>query len=464
MVGSELQLFVLWEKARHIERRILEDIKKNFEVVCARELRIEGPADEFYRKFYGPALPDAHRKVRLCGAGPYLLVVVRDVSPVYGEKSFRQSRNLYNVKLVELKNKYRTWAGGGHRIHGTLDAFEFARDIYTLTGRRAEEWVRGVPPEPWGAKLPDGWGGVRSEDAGNQVRTSTVYLPDSGGHTPSADWKELMNREGRAWGLAGCELFIGAKTLNDCFYRGKFRGRPCLVKCSTKAVRSIQNEFMRAQCLYAEVPQVVAEPLAFFITADGRMAFSVTAWIEGPSLTQLLARGLTEPEADRYAADIRTLARALRQTGLLHRDLFADNLLLGEDGHLKAIDWQLAIERNRYREDPWVAKNWKFRYVVFGVNRELGLGVWNDFHALGKILAQFPQTETVKAVSAELAALMPEMTFAAPPKGLDHLRLWLYGCSLRLQMVLNCRRPERYARLERRWRTVRCKWNGVKST
>lgn len=89
------------------------------------------------------------------------------------------------------------------------------------------------------------------------------------------------------------------------------------------------------------------------------------------------------------------------------------------------------------------------------MNRELGLGVWNDFHALGKLLAQFPPTETVRAVASELAAAAPEMTYADPPRGLDRLRLWLYGYSLRLQMLIRGRSHRKYVQLERRWRTVR---------
>ena len=105
-----------------------------------------------------------------------------------------------------------------------------------------------------------------------------------------------------------------------------------------------------------------------------------------------------------------------------------------------------------------MVRHWKFHYVVFGVNRELGLGVWNDFHALGKVLALLPQTAAVKEVSAWLAADEKSMGFARPPKGWTRFRLWLYGCSLRFQMLLNRGRPEKHARLERRWRTVRCRW------
>lgn len=265
-------------------------------------------------------------------------------------------------------------------------------------------------------------------------------------------------------GLTECRVFLENKYINEVFYEGTYRGRPCVVKCSTKCPWSIGNEYELAARLFACAPTVVEEPLArgddFGEGPAGRVfarpcAYVVTAKIAGPSLTQLLAQGLASAQADSFAVDIRQLARALRETGILHRDLFADNLLLGDDGHLKAIDFQLAIDRNRPREDPWVLRHWKFRYVVFGVNRELGLGVWNDFHALGKILAQFPQTETVRAVADELAAAENEMAYADPPKGLVRLGLWLYGCSLRLQMILRGKRHRKYVQLENRWRTVR---------
>lgn len=265
-------------------------------------------------------------------------------------------------------------------------------------------------------------------------------------------------------GLSDCRVVLEDKYINDVFYAGVYRGRPCIVKCSSRCPWSIGNEHALASRLHAAAPSVVAEPLEHGDDFGGgrggrRLAYVVTARVSGPSLTDLLAKGLSEDQADAFAVDIRELARALKATGVVHRDLFADNLLLDADGHLKAIDWQLAIDRNLPREDPWVKRHWKFRYVVFGVNRELGLGVWNDFHALGKILARFPQTETVCRVADELAAEAPQMTYADPPGRLDRVRLWLYGCSLRLQMFLRGKGHRKYPQLLNRWRTVRCRWN-----
>ena len=120
MPEPELQLFVLWEKARFAEKRILADIARSLEIVCMRELRFEGEPMLRYRQFYGPALPDARRKLRECGNGPFLLVVVRDREPEYGTCTLDGSeyRNM-NLRLVRLKVRYRNWAGRRHRVHGT---------------------------------------------------------------------------------------------------------------------------------------------------------------------------------------------------------------------------------------------------------------------------------------------------------------------------------------------------------
>ena len=71
-----------------------------------------------------------------------------------------------------------------------------------------------------------------------------------------------------------------------------------------------------------------------------------------------------------------------------------------------------------------------------------------------KVLALLPQTTAVKDAAAWLAAEAPQMTFAAPPDRLTRFKLRLYALSLRFQMLLNRNRPEKFARLERRWRTI----------
>lgn len=432
--APELHLFILWPKARHAEARILADIAAHVEIVWQGDLRFAGDAALAYRRFYGPALPDEKRKARQCGGGAFRVVVVRDRAPRYGRADDSGRRPaVVNLNLLDMKLRYRTWAGKGHRVHGTLTPDEFARDVAMLTGRTADDWARGVPPEPFAPVLPDGW-----------TAESTV-----------APFARGAIRPGPAPRIDDARVFLENKYINNRFEEGTWHGRPCVVKHSAKAVWSIGNEYRLTARMHAAAPTVVPMPFAWHFAGDGRRAWVAVEKIAGPSLADLLARGLSETDADRFAADLLTLADALTRERILHRDLFPDNLLLGADGHLKAIDWQLAVERDLYREDPWVTRHWKFHYVVFGVNRDLGVGVWNDFRALVDILARFPQTAAVRATAARLAADAPAMTFARPPKRWTRLRLRLYAGSLRVQMFLNRRRPEKYARLERRWRTIR---------
>ena len=424
----ELHLFVLWEKARCVEARVLEDLghQADIEVIGKWELAFSGPAAEAYPAFYGRKKPlDGRLKARKCGRGAFLLIVVRNLNPSYGSRWARDEKYyIANELMYDLKARYREWAGRKHRVHGTTSMKEFARDIFILTGHTAEEWARGVPDD---------------------IR---LNIPARAG------WRQVVDDAGAEVGLADCRVLLENKYINDVFFEGRFHDRPAIVKCSSTCAWSIGNEFRLASRLHAVVPSVVAEPLAAWASDDGRRAFVVTEKVSGPSLTDLLAQGVTDAQADGFAADIRTLAEALKKTGILHRDLFSDNLLLDADGHLKAIDWQLAIDRNDYREDPWVAAHPKFLYVVFGVNRDLGLGVWNDFRALVKILGLLPQTEAVRAAASRLADEAPQMTFEARTDGLARLRLRLYAVSLRLQMALRGRKHRKYAQLERRYRTI----------
>lgn len=427
-MNPELHLFVLWEKARRVEARVLDDLshQADIEVIGKWELAFSGPAAEAYPAFYGRKKPlDGRLKARKCGGGAFLLIVVRNLNPSYGSRWARDEKYyIANELMYDLKARYREWAGRKHRIHGTTSVKEFARDIFILTGHTADEWERGVPDD---------------------IR---LNIPACAG------WRQIVDDAGGELGLADCRVLLENKYINDVFFEGRFNNRPAVVKCSSACAWSIGNEFRLASRLHAVAPSVVAEPLAVWASDDGRRAFVVTEKVSGPSLTELLARGVTDAQADGFAADILVLAEALKETGIVHRDLFADNLLLGADGHLKAIDWQLAVDRNDYREDPWVERHWKFRYVVFGVNRELGLGVWNDFHALGKILAQLPQTDAVRAASARLATEGPAMAFAVPPDAMTRLKLRLYAVSLRMQMAWRGRRHRKYAQLDRRYRTI----------
>ena len=121
-MASELALFVLWEKSRFVEERILADLRRETSVRYVKELRFEGDPALAFRRFYGPRLPDAKRKLRNCGGGAFLLVIVEDTAPDYRTIDAGGRLPTYcNVRLHALKKRYHRWAGGEHRIHGTME-------------------------------------------------------------------------------------------------------------------------------------------------------------------------------------------------------------------------------------------------------------------------------------------------------------------------------------------------------
>ena len=199
---------------------------------------------------------------------------------------------------------------------------------------------------------------------------------------------------------------------------------------------------------------MVPEPLAVWTSDDGCRAFVVTEKVDGPSLTDLLMRGITDAQADGFASDILILAEALNKTGVLHRDVYTDNFLLGADGHLKVIDFQMSIDRNDYREDPWVAAHPKFLYVVFGVNHNTPCGCWDDRAALDAILALLPATDAVARARRTLAA-MPDIAFTTRPTLWARLTLGLYAVSLMIQAHVPWRSRKRRNQARKRLATIR---------
>ena len=424
---SELQLFVLWAKARFAEKRILADLKREVEIVGTVELAWEEPAITAYRKFYGIALLDGVRKLKHCGTGPFLLIVVRDQVPAGGEDpSMRENRHIHG-----LKQRYRNWTGRRFRVHSTINASEFARDIFLLTGRTATEWEHGVPNGRLRPVLPDWWAAVSSKVPFKRG----FYMP---GH-------ELE--------IADRRVLLEGKFLNDVIYSGIVNGTRCAVKHSSEAVYSIENEYRLAARAYARAPEVVAMPVAYWFSPIEHSAFVASEWIDGPSLSELLMHEIPESQADGFAADILKMSDMLLSLEIVHRDVFTDNLILGRDGHLKLIDWQLGISRKKRQEDPWVETHWKFHYVVFGVNHDLPPGHWNDVRAFIAVLDMLPQTQAVCRAKETLSKRIQEADFIILPPLRTRLALVGYAISLFFQMVIR-RRGAKRDKVKRRLLTV----------
>lgn len=141
----ETHLIVLWEFARAEETRILEDVRTRFTVL--HDAVISWPDDPLacFRRFYGANLPDADGKVKLCGGGPFRMLIVSDEHPAYALRETSRGLERVNLNLFDAKIRYREWTGGGHKVHTTNSVTEAEHDIFLLTGHPAADWANGRP-------------------------------------------------------------------------------------------------------------------------------------------------------------------------------------------------------------------------------------------------------------------------------------------------------------------------------
>ena len=79
MENEELHLFLIWEKGRFEEKRILDDIRKNFTLL--KVIDIVWNPDSFkvnLSRFYGKKVKKSYKKEKSTGTGAFALALVLD--------------------------------------------------------------------------------------------------------------------------------------------------------------------------------------------------------------------------------------------------------------------------------------------------------------------------------------------------------------------------------------------------
>lgn len=139
---GELHLLIIWEKARYLQENILNDIKQNLKILECFE--IEWSRDyvaKNFTRFYGVKLPNRSFKEKECGCGKFLLVIVWDDTPHYEKRKTSHGEETVNIRMFDLKTKYRKWTGGGHKIHATNNPQETNHDITLLLGINYNDYL-----------------------------------------------------------------------------------------------------------------------------------------------------------------------------------------------------------------------------------------------------------------------------------------------------------------------------------
>ena len=246
-----------------------------------------------------------------------------------------------------------------------------------------------------------------------------------------AAWDAIIAEKGPGMGLSGCRAFLENKLVNDIFYEGLFNGKPCIVKCSSRAPESIENEYELASRMHAADP--VHFPAAYALH-PGPRAFVVLEKVEG---------GLSlEDESDEgHADDILAILDALFVAGVVHRDIQRSNFLVGPDGRVRLIDFQFAMDAKAKRIDPWLARRPTYHFAVFAAC--LGPdGAWWDDALFASCL--FP---SVRQLAKPLVGrLRLEIPFTVSVR----LRLRLLALAMRVRRLFTAKGSRRRAALDRR--------------
>lgn len=150
--GGELHLMVLWSTSRHKEKEILEDLQQHltvletYDIQWTRDLVIRN-----FSRFYGAKLSDILFKRKECGTGRFLLITLWDNAPVYELAETSRGHEIVNTRMFDLKSKYRSWTGGGSRIHATNSPEETNHDITLLLGKNSADYLQSTKV-PWSGK------------------------------------------------------------------------------------------------------------------------------------------------------------------------------------------------------------------------------------------------------------------------------------------------------------------------
>ena len=139
----EIHLFIIWEKGRVKEKQILTDMLSRFNVLHIEEICwSDALFSRNLTRFYGENLPSSSEKIVHCGSGPFLLIVVKDESPLYKYRKTTKGTQEVNVNIFDAKELYRYWTGGGHKIHATNSQKEVNHDLTLLTGSNAIDFTK----------------------------------------------------------------------------------------------------------------------------------------------------------------------------------------------------------------------------------------------------------------------------------------------------------------------------------
>ncbi|MCK8043306.1 hypothetical protein MSG37_00265 [Shewanella sp. 1CM18E] len=143
---SELHVLIIWEEARYKETEIINDLSNNFNVRARYNITWNnGNAYKNFSRFYAIKARYAKSKMKHCGTGEFILLIVEDKEPIYSYRKTNDGEELVNKRVFDCKVKYREWTGNGHKIHATNSVEETSHNLALVFGVTYEEYYAKLP-------------------------------------------------------------------------------------------------------------------------------------------------------------------------------------------------------------------------------------------------------------------------------------------------------------------------------
>ena len=141
-LSSELHVIILWQNSRYMEEKILVDIEQSFAI--RSKYFIQWAAEKAYEnfsRFYAIKSRYAKGKMKHCGIGEFVLLVVEDSDPIYDVRETTAGAAKVNINLFDKKKLYRKWTNDGHKIHATDTIAETKHNLALFFGMNYQEYL-----------------------------------------------------------------------------------------------------------------------------------------------------------------------------------------------------------------------------------------------------------------------------------------------------------------------------------
>jgi len=143
-IQKNLYLFIIWEKARHLENEILKRMSKQFKIL--KKFAIQWDEDKFHDNIYsfgGGCLVNSNFHEHHKGKGEFLMVLVEDENENLEERHTAQDKMLVNKNVFDFK--YITRAellNNMCSLHVSNNIRETRHDFALLTGQSLEDFIQ----------------------------------------------------------------------------------------------------------------------------------------------------------------------------------------------------------------------------------------------------------------------------------------------------------------------------------